>query len=393
MFDSSNIPTFDFATSEDLSFGMELELQIVSPYTGALAPSSIELLEALNKADENAAKRCTLEATLATIEMNTSVHVDADAMLGEAQTLVKSLIDVADAMNLLIRGGGTHVKQFWNDRVVAPTERAQELTQRFGFLPKRFSTYGMHVHIGASSVDRALLIGNGLQALAPLFIALSAASPFLQMTDTGFCVARPLEPLVYPHGGPMPKLKNWSEFETLAAHIFSTELAFSLKDIYWDVRPKPEFGTVEVRVFDTPLSVHKAVALAAFTRACAGLILDGILVLPDAAAPPPTAERISRFMACRDGLNAVLFDSFEQTYKPARQWFAELCERMQAGCNSSSDLQHIKALQHSLQLEEDHQVMREAWKEAHAPYRQAPDVLLAHYCSTLSRRLLKPLQS
>lgn len=389
MVESNNIPTFYFATSEDLSFGMELELQIVSPYTGALAPSSIELLEALNKADEKAAKRCTLEATLATIEMNTSVHIDADAMLEEAQTLVKSLTDVADAMNLLIRGGGTHMTQFWNDRVVAPTERAQELTKRFGFLPKRFSTYGMHVHIGASSVDHALLIGNGLQALVPLFIALSAASPFLQMTDTGFCAARPLEPLVYPHGGPMPRFKSWSEFQTLAADIFSTELAFSLKDIYWDVRPKPEFGTVEVRVFDTPLSVHKAVALAAFTRACARLILDGSLVLPDTPSPP-TAERVSRFMACRDGLEAVLFDPFEQVWKPARLWFSNLCEMIKSVCGHTTDLQHIQALHESSQAEQDYQLMRDAWQDAHAPYRQALDVLLVHYSNTLSSLLLKP---
>lgn len=105
----------------------------------------------------------------------------------------------------------------------------------------------------------------------------------------------------------MPELENWHAFEQLAKELFSTRLATSLKDIYWDVRPKPEFGTIEVRVFDTPLSLHKAVGLAAFTRACAALALGGVLVLP-ASAASATAQRVSRFLACRDGLDADLFD-------------------------------------------------------------------------------------
>ncbi len=113
-------------------------------------------------------------------------------MLEEVIGLTKTLTDLATPKNLLIRGGGTQLTQFWNDRVFAPTARAELLSQKFGFLPKRFSTYGMHVHIGASNEDRAIAIGNGLQGLVPLFIALSAASPFLQMSDTGFCESRPL---------------------------------------------------------------------------------------------------------------------------------------------------------------------------------------------------------
>ncbi len=194
----------NFAKSEDLTFGLELELQIVNRQDGRLSPSSGEFWEVLKHKDN--VGRFSLEATLATIEMNTSVHDDADAMLAETLALTKTLTDLATPLGLVLRGGGTQLTQFWNERVIAPTPRAQELTERFGFLPKRFSTYGMHVHIGASSEANAILIGNALQALTPLFIAMSAASPFLQMADTGFCASRPLEPLIYPHGGPMPKV-------------------------------------------------------------------------------------------------------------------------------------------------------------------------------------------
>lgn len=374
-----------FSKSDDLSFGMELELQIVSDSTGLLSPSSLEFWDALQQRDD--ASRFSLEATLATIELNTSVHTDAGEMLKEVIGLTNTLTNLATPKGLLIRGGGTQLTQFWNDRVFAPTARAEQLSQKFGFLPKRFSTYGMHVHIGASSADRAIAIGNGLQALVPLFIAMSAASPFLQMSDTGFCASRPLEPLIYPFGGPMPCLKNWAEFESLAHEMFSTELATSLKDVYWDVRPKPEFGTIEVRVFDTPISVHKAIAMAAFTRACAALVLDGKLVLPDAASPS-TAERVSRFLACRDGLDAQLFDPFGQTWRSARDWFNRLCKVIADASDGGSDLHYILELQQHCAVSQDCQLMRDAWCESQSLCGKEAVEVLAHYSKSISAHLL-----
>lgn len=377
-----------FSKSDDLTFGMELEFQIVSDRTGLLSPSSLEFWDTLQQRHD--APRFSLEATLSTIELNTSVHSDASEMLEEVVGLTKTLTDLATPKNLIIRGGGTQLTQFWNDRIFAPTARAELLGQKFGFLPKRFSTYGMHVHIGASSADRAIAMGNGLQALVPLFIAMSAASPFLQMSDTGFCASRPLEPLIYPYGGPMPRLKNWSEFEDVADEMFSTKLATSLKDVYWDVRPKPEFGTIEVRVFDTPISIHKAVAMAAFTRACAALLLEGKLVLGDVPSPP-TAERVSRFLACRDGLEAQLFDPFGQAWLPARDWLNRLCEAIAASSVGHSDLRHVAALQKHCALAQDCQQMRDAWRQSQTSCAEEADRLLAHYSKTINGYLLAPI--
>ena len=380
----------EFKKSEALTFGMELELQIVNASTGALSPSSLEFWEVVKqRADVD---RFSLEATLSTIELNTSVHTDSDAMATEALALTQVLCDAAEPKNLFLRGGGTQLTQFWNERVLTPSDRTVELSRRFGYLPKRFSTYGMHVHIGAPSGDDAIQIGNGLQALSPLFIAMSVASPYLQMEDTGFCSSRALEPLIYPHGGPMPRMKNWQEFEHIADDIFSTQLATSLKDVYWDVRPKPEFGTVEVRVFDTPLSVAKGVGLAAFTRGCAALILRGHLKLPS-TPPPPTAERVSRFMACRDGLDAKLFDPFTQQWKPARDWVRELVHAIELHPVCEADVRHIRKLQAHAIDHQDCAIMRSSWeKHLNLDHQVAPiDRGRANYSKALSQHLLAPM--
>lgn len=348
----------EFAPSAALTFGLELEFQIVNRETGLLSPSSLDIWDKL--ADREDIERFSLEATLSTMEINSSIHTDAAAMEDEIRQLTEHIRTAADASGLVIRGGGTQITQFWNERIMAPTDRAQELEGRFGFLPKRFSTYGMHVHIGMPSGDDAIRVGNMLQSLCPLFIAMSAASPFLQRTDTGFAAARPLETLMYPHGGPMPELRDWAHFTEVAQELFSTELANSLKDIYWDVRPKPEFGTVEIRVFDTPLTVKKAVALAAFARVCAALALNGQLPTPDKPLPT-TAERVSRFLACRDGMDAELFNPFVGQWLPARQWFEQVLDAAQHEALFAVDAEQLVYLKGLMAAEQDYEMMRKTW--------------------------------
>ena len=247
----------------------------------------------------------------------------------------------------------------------------------------------MHVHIGMTSGDEAIRVGNMLQNLCPLFIAMSAASPFLQRADTGFAAARPLETLMYPHGGPMPELRDWAHFEEVADEIFETELANSLKDIYWDVRPKPEFGTVEIRVFDTPLSVKKAVAMAAFARACASLMLDGRLRLTGKHTPA-TAERVSRFMACRDGMEAQLFNPFDGVWMSAHQWFEKLFDIVQAQPVCAIDAEHIAFLRADLSGSQDHATMRKTWADLQArnPNPEDTSWSLPRYSSKLSQLLI-----
>jgi carboxylate-amine ligase len=350
----------DFRASEPLTYGLELELQIVDRSTGRLTPGCVTLLDAL--ARQGPAGHYAQEATLATIELNSSVHHDAAGMAAEMDGLVRRAREAARANGFDLRGGGTHLAQFWNERVMSSTARAQALEQRFGFLPKRFSTYGMHVHVGMPDAESALRVANVLQALGPLFIALSAASPFLQLADTGFACCRPLEPLVYPQGGPMPFLRSWQALEEEVQALRLTGIAHSLKDIYWDVRPKPEFGTVEVRVFDTPLQLDKALHLASLTRHLAALALADRLVLEQ--PPPATAQQVSRFMACRHGLAARLYDPFQSHWVPAREWLGQLFNALEHTGGTlrpqASDLSAWRALLHEA---EEHALMRSTWAD------------------------------
>lgn len=377
-----------FTHSEPLTFGIELELQIVDPDTGRLSPAAQAIWPLLTAADHG--QHFALEATLATIELNSSVHRSAPDMVEEVLKLTRLADEAARAVSHCVRGGGSHISQFWNERVMTPSPRAQELEARFGFLPKRFSTYGMHVHVGMPDAHSAIRVANVLQGVAPLLIALSAASPFLQLSETGFAAARPLEPLIYPHGGPMPLLADWAHLERVTGELFKTGIAHSLKDIYWDVRPKPEFGTVEVRVFDTPLSVHKAVAMAAFTRGLAHLALRGDLALPGDAEAGLTHQRVSRFLACKDGLNARLFNPFVGEWMPARDWLAQLTHAVEQAAPFASDLGHLAELRTWADSEQDHQKMQRLWHGFSSTGGATPAALKA-YSDAVCAHLLQPV--
>ncbi|MEK8025547.1 YbdK family carboxylate-amine ligase [Pseudaquabacterium rugosum] len=376
-----------FTPSAPLTFGLELELQVLDPRTGRLVPAASGLWTALQPRPQ--ARHFALEATQATIEFNSSVHTHADRLADEVAACVGLLREVARDQGLELHGGGTQIAQFWNQRVLTPTPRARLLTERFGFLPKRFSTYGMHVHVGMPDGEQALAVANVLQALSPLFIAMSAASPFLQLADSGLAACRPLEPLVYPHGGPMPVLRDWAAFEAVVQDYVDTGIADTLKDIYWDVRPKPEFGTVEVRVFDTPLSVRKAVALAAFTRALAGLALRGQLVLPDAVQTGTPARRVSRFNACRHGMEASLHNPWADAWQPARHWLATLIDAVRACPAEAADQAWIDTLIAG-DAPEDHAWMRAQWSALGGRFDGAepPVALLADNARRMAARLL-----
>ena len=368
-----------FKPSKPLTFGIELELQIIKRRDGLLSPSCPALLQSLP-----ATSRALFmpEATQSTIEFVSTVHSDVSDMHSEASQHLKSLVETAAEMDLGLRGGGNHAMHFWGDRIAAPTERGNLLQKKYGFLPKRFSTYGLHVHIGMPDADSAIRVGNVLQKLTPLFIALSASSPFHQGMDTGFCASRPLESLVYPFSGGMPVFDDWADFSAKTSAIYQTGLASSLKDLYWDVRPKPEYGTIEVRSFDMPLQVEKAVALAVLVRRCAALALEGRLKPPE--NPLFNLDQCNRFLACRDGMNAELINPFTGGKMTMHYWFKSLLRELRHLDIPAAELTYIEVLEDYVQTRDNAQWMRELWLETGGDRKQD----FQSYCEALSQALL-----
>ncbi len=293
-----------FQQSAALSLGVELELQLINTNDYDLAPYSDEMLRLMAKIPLPGA--VVPEMTSSMIEISTGVCQSSAQVLGELSQIRDALVRCADKLNIAIAGGGTHPFQQWHEQRIYDRPRFHELSQLYGYLSKQFTIFGQHVHVGCPDADSALLMLHRMSRYIPHFIALSASSPFVQGQDTQFDSARLNSVFAFPMSGRAPFTLRWEEFGAWFAKSTRTGVVKSMKDFYWDIRPKPEYGTIEIRVFDTPLTVERAAALSGYVQALASWLLHEQPFMP--VEDDYMVYTYNRFQACRFGLDAVYVD-------------------------------------------------------------------------------------
>ena len=304
-----------FTKSEPLTLGVELELQLVNTHDYDLAPYAEDMLRLMLK--NPLVGSVVPEMTNSMIEISTDICRSSSEVLGQLTPIRDALVKSADKLNIAVVGGGTHPFQQWHERRIYDKPRFQELSQLYGYLSKQFTIFGQHVHIGCPDADSALLMLHRMSRYIPHFIALSASSPFVQGHDTAFDSARLNSVFAFPLSGRAPCVLKWSEFEQYYDKMTATGVVKSMKDFYWDIRPKPEFGTIEIRVFDTPLTIERAAALSGFVQSL------GAWFLAEQPFTPQEDDYLvytyNRFQACRFGMDAVYVDPGTGNHMPLRE--------------------------------------------------------------------------
>jgi glutamate---cysteine ligase / carboxylate-amine ligase len=303
-----------FRQSEALSLGVELELQLVNTHDYDLAPYSDEMLRLMSR--YSLPGSVVPEMTSSMIEISTGVCQSPSQVTRELSEIRDALVKCADKLNIAVVGGGTHPFQQWHERRIYDKPRFRELSELYGYLSKQFTIFGQHVHVGCPDADSALLMLHRMSRYIPHFIALSASSPFVQGQDTQFDSARLNSVFAFPMSGRAPFTLSWDEFGKFFAKTTRTGVVKSMKDFYWDIRPKPEYGTIEIRVFDTPLTVDRAAALAGFVQSLASWFLHEQPFMPQ--EDDYMVYTYNRFQACRFGLDAVYVDPPTGQHMPLR---------------------------------------------------------------------------
>jgi carboxylate-amine ligase len=305
----------EFKPSAALSIGTELELQILNSRDFNLARDAADLIGLLEKNGHPGAVKP--EITESMIELNSSVHQRHDTLAAELRGLRDAVVRAAERLNLRIAGGGSHPFHNWNDRRVYPTERFKQILELYGYLAKQFTIFGQHVHIGCQGGDEAIYLAHMLARYVPHFIALSASSPFQQGEDTSYQSSRLNTVSAFPLSGQMPFVHSWSEFLDYFGKMRGYGIVESMKDFYWDIRPKPEYGTVEIRVLDTPLTIERAAALVAYAQALARHLLTDRPHAP--SRDVYTLHNYNRFQACRYGLAGTMVDAYSERHVGLRE--------------------------------------------------------------------------
>lgn len=304
-----------FATSRPLTLGVELELQIVSTHDYDLAPGAADLLRLLGA--RKGPGSVVPEITDSMIELSTGICTDHADVLQQLGAIRDELVRAADKLGVALSGGGTHPFQDWSQRRIFDKPRFKQISELYGYLSKQFTIFGQHVHVGCPSADDALVLLHGLSRFMPHLIALSASSPFVQGTDTAFHSARLNSVFAFPLSGRAPFALTWQDFGRYFDKMTKTGVVQSMKDFYWDIRPKPEFGTIEVRVLDTPLTIEKAAAMAGLIQCLARwLTVDRPLVPEEDDYLPYT---FNRFQACRFGLDGIFVDPKTGEHRSLRE--------------------------------------------------------------------------
>jgi carboxylate-amine ligase len=292
----------EFSQSALLTLGIELELQIVGSQDYNLIGAAPDLLREM--AGRTHPGDVKPEIVDSMIELSTDICQDYSDAVSQLRSIRNELVRQADRLGILLSGGGTHPFQHWARQAIFDAPRFHHLSQLYGYLAKQFTVFGQHVHIGCDSPDQALWLLHAFGRYIPHFIALSAASPFVQGSDTGFQSARLNSVFAFPLSGRAPFVLHWEEFSAYYRKMVATGVVKSMKDFYWDIRPKPEYGTIELRVMDTPRTVERAAQIAAYAQALARYLLEEKPFSP--SEDDYLVYTFNRFQACRFGYNGAL---------------------------------------------------------------------------------------
>ncbi|WP_369139680.1 glutamate--cysteine ligase [Modestobacter versicolor] len=329
----------DFHSSERASLGVEWELQLVDLQTRELTSGATEILAELTPAGLDEHPKAKHELLQSTIEIITGVcSTVAEAKADLAGTL-DEVVAAAARRGLGVMCAGSHPFTRWDSQEISPKERYAQLVERMQWLARRLQIFGVHVHVGVRAPEKAIPIVNALAQYLPHFLALSASSPFWAGCDTGLASARTKVFEGMPTGGLPHQLADWAEFEEYMETLIRAGAIESVREVWWDVRPHPDFGTVELRVCDGLPSLDEIGVVAALAQ-CLVEQFDGQLdkgyTLP---TPAEWVLRENKWRAVRYGLDADIVVDEKGTVRPVREAIAELVEELmpvakRLGCES-----------------------------------------------------------
>jgi carboxylate-amine ligase len=262
------------------------------------------------------------------LEVNTDVcHTvsDAEESLKKQIAVVEA---VTDQMGLRLWWGATHPFSRWDEQKVTEDERYLRLVDLLQDMARRLVTFGLHVHVGVDTGDKAVMVCDRIMQHLPTILALSCSSPFWEQRDTGLASYRSKIMEGLPTAGLPTLMRNWSEYVWLVNHMVDTGFINSIREIWWDVRPHHNFGTVEVRVCDMPGNLQDTLSITALIQCLVKALSDDIDQGAYQHDCHPMMVLQNKWRSCRYGLNAKLVDTYTYEAFSAKERVGQLVRRL-----------------------------------------------------------------
>ena len=319
-----------FQPSERSSLGIEWELELVDFDTRELTSGATEILAEIAPAEGEEHPKAKHELLESTIEVITGVCSTVAEAREDLATTVKEVQAAASRRNLGVMCSGTHPFTDWTTQTISPNPRYEQLVEQMQWLARRMQIFGVHVHVGVRAPEKAIPINNALMMYIPHFLALSASSPFWIGSDTGLASARSKVFEGLPTAGLPYVLSGWDAFEEYMETLISSNTIESIREVWWDIRPHPNFGTVELRICDGIPSLDEISVIAAMSQSLVESLdrqLDKGYTLPE---PRMWLVRENKWRAARYGLDAeIVVDDRGQSVRPIKEAILELAEDLE----------------------------------------------------------------
>jgi glutamate---cysteine ligase / carboxylate-amine ligase len=325
------------------TLGIEWELQLIDAQSRLLrqdADEVLAMLPGLDPAGEHPQIRHELMQS--TVEIVTGVCSTVSEARADLGKIIGELQRTVEGRGILLACAGTHPVSNWRDAKMSPIQRYAELVDQMQWLARRIQTFGVHVHVGLRDGAKAIPIVNALAAYLPHFLALTASSPFWNGQDTGLASTRAIIFGDLPTAGPPPRLSDWNEFEEYMDTLLRARTIRSIKEVWWDIRPHPDLGTVEIRMFDGLPTAREVGMVAALSQSLVQLFdaqLDRGYQLP---SPSSWVVRDNKWRATRYGLDAIVITDESGATAPLRDELYELIRELEPVAGRLGCLDELK---------------------------------------------------
>jgi carboxylate-amine ligase len=298
--------------------GIEEEVMLLDEVSWALAHRIDSVLPRLPGRDAS----FTAETHGSALEIQTGVHATVGSSIAELGALRRELEETLRPLSMRAAGAGIHPFAVWQEIVVSAGERYQFVYGSMRELARREPTFGLHVHVAVPDPEGAIHVANRLRTHIPLLLALSVNSPFWQGRDTGLASARTPLFQAFPRVGIPRAFDDYADYVESVDVLIRSDAVPEPTFLWWDVRPQPRFGTVEVRIMDAQTTLGDTAAIAALVQCIVRAEVEEGTHLERPMPQEVLSE--NRFLAARDGMDAELIEPELDRRVPARDLLADL---------------------------------------------------------------------
>ncbi len=328
-------------TGPSFTIGIEEELMI-------LDAQSLELVNAietmLEPAPSGEIKPELMESVLEVSTEPCGTVVEAGDQL---RALRRQVIEKAAGRDLAIGSAGTHPFAMWEDQRIVARPRYRDLISALRFVARQELIFGMHVHVGLDDPDKAVHVANGMRVHVPVLLGLSANSPFWRADLTGLASTRTPIFRAFPRVGIPPTYKDWEDYSRRIGFMVEAKVIEDYTYLWHDVRPHPNFGTVEIRVMDSQTHIEHTLGLTALVQALVRELSEHYEAGQKLSRYPFEMLDENKWLAARHGLDGELVDLPRSHRVSTRELARRLIDRMREHCQdlgSDGDLDAVEDL-------------------------------------------------